>query len=337
MKKYRFVVDRDLNIQAWDSVVEMNGAADFSCLLGKPYYHFVPRIMAEQNDAVELAMETGVPLDFKEYRDYSYFTSERADISIQPIKSEQNGSDSAVITIRLIPADTPDGAGDLDHHFIDIGKKSATLAHGVRTPLNAIKGAVVYLKEKFKDEATFIEFSTIIEEEISKLDGFITKFLSSSMVESEFDKVDINAIIVKIVSMLKYMAYAKKISFSQELSDLRPIMGDSFRLEHAIMNVINNSMEAIQSGGKISLKTGIARRNELEYVVIEVRDTGCGVAIENFSDLSNPSQNINKKDGRGFGLFITREIVQYHGGFLEILSRKKLATMVRILLPVGPS
>jgi len=222
--------------------------------------------------------------------------------------------------------------------LISIGKNSAALAHGVRNPLNAIKGAVVYLKEKYGKESTLVDFAELIEMEISKLDRFIAGFLSTSQLEPKFERVNINELIQEILTLGNFQACNKKVAFIGEFGDVPAIKADPFQIKHAIMNIVNNSFDATNSGGSVTLKTDMDRRDGDSFVSIEITDTGRGMSQRGSAVDPSVHQKDRKKEGRGFGLFITREIIQYHGGHLEISSKLNAGTKVKILLPVrGPS
>jgi two-component system, NtrC family, nitrogen regulation sensor histidine kinase GlnL len=76
-------------------------------------------------------------------------------------------------------------------------------------------------------------------------------------------------------------------------------------------------------------------RDEVKYVAVEIADTGPGMSDSKIKDLMCREDRGNEKKGRGFGLFITREIVQHHGGYMEVSSEKGAGTSVKIYLPVA--
>lgn len=334
MNSYKLTVDQDLVIRSVefprDDMVSLFAAE----LVGQPYHGFFPVVLESGEDAVKKVLREGFPLIIKGVQTLSLCGEVQAEIHITPLRGV-DGSITGVEVNRQV------GSGchmletlRRERRLIDIGKSSAALAHGVRNPLNAIKGAVVYLKDTFGKEPTLVEFAGIIEEEISKLDGFITRFLSTSLLESESVLLDINELLRRILAMNSFHAYAKKITFGTEFAELSKVKADAFQLEHAVMNVINNSLEAMGEGGVLRLKTEAARRNDRHYVCIEVSDTGRGMGRSVFrGGVSDRVEKARRDDGRGFGLFITREIVQSHGGHLEITSRKDIGTTVRIFIP----
>jgi signal transduction histidine kinase len=107
-------------------------------------------------------------------------------------------------------------------------------------------------------------------------------------------------------------------------------MVNTFQIEQAILNVINNALEAMHSDGQLTVKTRQEKRSGTDFIVIEIGDTGPGMA-QNIIDRLSLSP---KDSGRGFGLFITREILQYYGGHLEIKSIKGQGSTVLLYLPI---
>lgn len=335
MDGYRFVVDKNLVIVSWDTkgVCSRGGAAG-KCL-GEPYYRVVPRIVLGDADAVESVLRDGKPRLIKDYRALCIFGSAHGDIAVSPVLDADHTVMGAEVRIAVFSHCTAADSCRVAPDNLEIARKSVTLAHGVRSPLNAIKGAAVYLRGKYHAEPVLVEFMDIIEDEISKLDRFVTKFLSTSLVESEFALVDIAAMLRKTLALVSLQATVKHIVIHSELQELAVIEADEYLLEHAVLNVINNAVEALDDGGTIKISAEMVMREGRQYVAIEIADDGCGMNRSRLRDISSGSPERRTASGRGFGLFITREVAQYHGGHLEIESSRNSGTRVRILLPAA--
>jgi two-component system nitrogen regulation sensor histidine kinase GlnL len=336
MFSYIFNVDRELRLCSWDKNLQLVKNTTFAEIQGKPYYEVLPRIWGRDDDALKKVICDGTPLKIKGYQIACFYGISVADLSIDPVIE-----DGEVIGARVKTETYPDCTLSKlmqqslqSQVVIDMEKISTTLAHGVRNPLNAIKGAIVYLNDQYKHEAKLVEFAHIIEDEISKLDNFITRFLSTSFVDTEISDNDLNLLLDNIVTLISLQAQSRKIIIKKNYGKIPLIKFDSFHIENAILNIINNSIEAMPKGGCISLQTSIQVRNEMEYVVVEVADTGPGMSDSKINDLMCGEGRHNEKKGRGFGLFITREIVQHHGGYMEVSSEKGTGTSVRIYLAV---
>ncbi|NOZ25512.1 MAG: GHKL domain-containing protein [Nitrospirae bacterium] len=300
-----------------------------SAVIGTEYYKILPRILDDDRDALSVVLREKRPLNIREYSFNCLHDRVKADITIEPSRID-NGSVEE-LRVEIVPYSSCLMARKLQNsqRLIDIGKIASTLAHGVRNPLNAIKGSVVYLREKYSNEQTLVEFTRIMEEEITRLDNFISKFLSTSVSVAGLSESDVNVLLKKVEVYTSLQIHAKDITAAYEYGNVPLAAIDSFQLEQAVLNVINNAIEAMGSGGHLAVRTATRMVSGNEYVLIEVSDTGPGMADNGVSDMSREDK------GRGFGLFITREILQYYGGFLEIKSKKGAGTTVGLYLRVS--
>ncbi len=331
MKELSFSTDKRLRLRSWhEGAAEDAGwrAADF---IGKKYYDLFPRILIDAHDALTEAAKGKQPLSLHGYSLPCLYAYNKADIEIEPLQSENGEISEIMVTVRPLGQCAVAEKLNDAQRLIDIGKVASTLAHGVRNPLNAIKGAVVYLRQKYAQEAPLIEFTKIMEEEISRLESFISRFLSSSISDAECSATDINALLNKIGVLTAYQLSTGNITPVFELGDVPPVSVNAFHLKQAILNVVNNAIEAMSGGGRLVFRTFREPRDGADFLVIAISDTGPGMA--------NPPRhaietNGNGKD-RGFGLFITYEVLKYYHGRVEIESKKNEGTTVRLFLPLG--
>ncbi len=322
-----FLIDRQLHITTWGrEIAEFTGKSS-TAALGKKYYDVFPMLVSGNADAISAVFEKKDILDLRGYPFNGLFGQFKADINVKPVMTDDT---ITAVEVNITPGPPCSVSKQLidSQRLIDIGKMASTLAHGVRNPLNAIKGAVVYLREKYANESTLIEFTEIMEAEISRLDNFISRFLSTSISEAEFTEIDINALIGRIQVFMVFQTRSSNIRFNCECGDVPLIKGNAFHLEQAILNVVNNAIEAMPSSGQLTVKTRVEAQSGSSFVVVEISDTGHGI-LENRNDRSR-----GKEKGKGFGLFITREILKCYGGHLEIKSRKGKGTDVRLYFPV---
>ena len=328
---YAFSVNKKLRINSWSKELEKIYGKSSSEVLGIPYHELIPRIIKDDKDAVMQAIKNGRPITLKSYQIICFYGESKADIHITPLKDKSDMISGVNIVIRAHPGCAMWERLKQTQKFIDIGKNAATLAHGVRSPLNAIKGAVVYLREKYANEEKLIEFTKIIEEEISRLDNFIAKFLSTSVYDEA--EIDINFVLKKIEVLTSLQAQSCKIDTIFEYSKTSPVIRiNPFHLEQAILNVINNAIEAMPSGGQLVVKSHREIRSGAEFGLIKISDTGSGMIKNRNHNAALLSKDKDK--GRGLGLFITREILRSRGGHLEVKSKKNFGTTVKLYLPV---
>jgi two-component system nitrogen regulation sensor histidine kinase GlnL len=327
---FSFSVDKELRINSWNGELEKIYGKSLSEVQGTPYYEIIPRLVKDSKDAIILALKRGKPVILDEYHVTCLCGEVKGSIRVTPLRDTSGKVSGANILISAYPGCTGWKKLKESQRLLDIGKIAATFAHGVRNPLNSIKGAVVYLREKYAKEKKLIEFTSIIEEEISRLDNFIADFLSTSISEKNLSETDINILLKKIEVLTSLQAQSRNIEAIFEYGNPDPVTLDSFQLEHAILNVLNNAMEAMPSGGRLMVKTRAESRSGNEFATIEVSDTGTGMAMRVRDDIAVPSG----VKGKGFGLVITREILRSCGGHLEIKSQRGSGTTAKMYVPI---
>jgi two-component system nitrogen regulation sensor histidine kinase GlnL len=334
MYSYKFVVDKELRIRYWDKNLERVTGKFSVEMMDVPYFQVQPRILNKNADAIKQVLREGKSIQFKEYKVNCFSGTSKADIIINPIKDENSETIAAEVIIEDLNGCTVSKELTQSRTLIDIGKASTILAHGVRSPLNAIKGAIVYLQDKYCDDSIFVEFSSIIINEISKLDSFITKFLSNSIFESEIDNVDMQLLLDRVITMISLQAKTKNICFIKQYEQIQVVKTDTFKIEQVILNIINNAIDAVPYGGYITLKTSMTNYDSKDYIIVEISDSGAGIKNCTSDESLYTLKKESNVKGRGYGLFITHEIVKNLGGYLEIKSEKMAGTTVKINIPV---
>jgi two-component system nitrogen regulation sensor histidine kinase GlnL len=330
MKELSFAVDKNLRIRSWSEDLESFTGTDASFAIGKKYFHLFPQFLIHEQDAVKETFNRQRTVSLKHHTFRCLSNHRMADIKISPIRT----GDDAVrqVQIILLPSEPCTVGNQLvdAQKFIAIGKIAATLAHGVRNPLNAIKGAVVYLRDRYAHEKTLVEFTDILESEIARLENFITRFLSTTTFDNDIVQVDINELIRKIKVLISLQTRTRDIRCEYVLEDIPPIEISAFHMEQAILNIINNSIEAMKSNGTITIKTFLMPGSPT-FVALEISDTGSGIDLPEQS-ISSTQQS--PRQGRGFGLFIADEIVKSYNGHLKIRGENGKGSTVTFLLPV---
>ena len=332
--KYIFTVDKTLTIRSWNSDMEELCHRTALSVLGTKVDRYFPLL----HDEILSVFAECKKRNIKNFRNNCFMgTNLCSDIQIIPDKKNKGEVTEVSVVFNNIKGECPLNRELVNSEkMVAIGKIASSLAHGVRNPLNAIKGAVVYLREKYGHESTLLEFSTIINEEIDKLDDFISNFLSTAKEKSDFVPVNLNDILKAILVMIQPRTEVQGIEVSLNLAVLPLITGDSFQIEQALFNLINNALEAMPDGGIVDIKTSLKWENNIDYVVIEISDTGKGIPDKKLQKLGELSSK-TKKDDKGFGIFLSREVIKAHDGRLLCESVRNRGTVFRVFLPVENS
>jgi signal transduction histidine kinase len=263
---------------------------------------------------------------------------------------------------HTIPVQTRDEFGDLTRSFnhmvrnlsriqqelvrseklISLGRLSAGVAHEIRNPLNAIKGAIVHIQRRRRQDPLVTEYTQIVSEEIDRLNAFVTEFLYfARQSRPKTEPTHLNLLIVATQKLFQKQASRLKIRFYNQLdSDLPEVPVDPHQIERVIVNVLINAMDALPEGGDIIFSSFVLKSLQPphvpETVRIEIRDTGVGIAEENLDAIFDPFFS-TKEDGTGIGLPLSLSIVENHNGRMTVEPRQANGVKVTIELPVGPA
>ena len=327
-QSFVFSVDNRLRITSWCKELESACGNSIHEIKGMHLSKVMPLIYRNAKDQILNVFERGKPVTLRGQQIICFCGRKRAVVKISPQKDSNGEVKHVNVTTSSSDSKTLTRLKQSER-LLNIGKIAATLAHGVRSPLNAIKGCVIYIRENYDNEKELVEFSKIMEEEISRLDHFISSFLSTSISDKGLTGVNINKVLKKIAVLISLQAQSRNCQTIFAYGRIAPVMLNSFHLEHAILNVIDNAMEAMPPGGLLSIKTFMKSILGNNFVTVEISDTGCGMKLKRHAGAPVSSG----KKGRGLGLFITREILQSNGGHLEITSDKDAGTTVKLFFP----
>ncbi len=222
-----------------------------------------------------------------------------------------------------------------------LGEMSAGLAHEIRNPLAAIKGAVQYLDPK-KLPAEDREFLEIMIEEVNRLNGVVTQFLDYSRpLKTSMAPTDVNEVLGKTFKLLETETPASiKVEF--DLAGWLPhVQADAEQLKQVFLNLALNAFQAMPGGGRLTVSTRLAR-DELSFwregpkrgdlVEIRFRDTGPGVPEEARDNIFVPFYTTKEK-GTGLGLAICQRLVKAHQGSIVVRSSSGEGAEFLVSLP----
>ncbi len=236
-----------------------------------------------------------------------------------------------------------------------LGSMAAGLAHEVKNPLGAIKGAAQLLEEvgtATPDDPAAREFVGIILEEVNRLDRVVGSFLDYARPHAGNPiPLDLNAAVRRTVQILSSQITDDAIAMKLDLVEPLPRTSiDPEKFRQVLMNLMQNAMQAIDGEGTITVSTSVRRSfrgrishegavavrrsgtDELELVEVSVRDTGPGISPKVLRNLFVPFFT-TKTQGTGLGLAISQAIVQNAGGSIDVHSQPGAGTTFTIVLP----
>ena len=220
--------------------------------------------------------------------------------------------------------------------LVAVGEMATGIAHEIRNPLGAIKGAAQYLDaSSLPDDAR--EFINVIVEEVDRLNGVVGQFLEYARPwRGNPLPSDINAVVLATTRLLGGEAVPAGIEVRQDLAvDLPPVLIDPEQLKQVLINLVLNAVAAMPEGGTVVLKTEVSHHPDRRHacdVLVRVQDTGEGIAQENLPRIFVPFFT-TKDNGTGLGLAISERIVENAGGRIDVSSRSGVGTTFTLRFP----
>jgi signal transduction histidine kinase len=217
-----------------------------------------------------------------------------------------------------------------------VGKLSLKVAHEVRNPIAAIELNAELVGDLVKERggADMEEAATLvtaIREQVNALDAITEEYLAfARFPRPQYDEDSVNEMVAALVEFVRPVA-ARQGSTVEATTDqtVPPMAIDRTLLRQSILNLVKNGLEALGRGGKLTVST----RRVDDQVEIAIQDTGSGIAAD-VGDRLFEQFFTTKPQGTGLGLYISRQIIEEHGGTLRWESAPGAGTTFTATLPI---
>jgi signal transduction histidine kinase len=226
----------------------------------------------------------------------------------------------------------------LSDKMASIGLLTAGIAHEINNPLFVITGYLDVLNEHIREGKISKEQLGEISDKLNTASSSIVKLVSGIKTFARIDEtdpvpIDLNSAIKESLNLVSFLYKQEQIELQNSLSEGSPmVLGNIGKLQQVLMNLFSNAKDAMESS---SIKViSVEIREEAESVVIEVADTGCGIApehIEHVFSRAYTTKPVGK--GSGMGLDLVRKIVEEMDGTIDVESEVSRGTAFRIAFP----
>jgi signal transduction histidine kinase len=228
-----------------------------------------------------------------------------------------------------------------------VGELTASMAHEVRNPLGAIRGAVEIIRDEVDQENRKSEFFKILIDETNRLSSVLENYLSFARKRKPVDVEYIfQETMQNVVIMLNAPARKKRIEFVQNtLAEPVVLKGDPNELWQVLINIILNCIQAMPDGGIINIDQNILSVNSDQlpesianseipmYLYIKIADDGPGIAQDKLAEIFKPFYT-TKTSGSGLGLSIVKRIVDNNHWYINVISELKHGTEFVLIIPI---
>ncbi len=201
------------------------------------------------------------------------------------------------------------------------------VTHEIKNPLTVIRGYLSILDHKDQDKC--LKYKNIMQKELENSLQILEDFSQINNLSITKTKININDLLHEINESIIPQINNKNISYTIKSTNKLMLYADYNRLKQVLINIIKNSIEAMENNGIMEIKA----RKKKNNIIISIKDNGSGMDKDTIDNLFIPFYS-KKNYGHGLGLCISKEIIEKHNGIIEYTSVQNKYTIAKILLPI---
>lgn len=206
------------------------------------------------------------------------------------------------------------------------------ITHEIKNPIAVCKGYLDMFDVNNTEHSK--KYIPIIKSEIARTLIILQDFLDFNKIKLEKEEMDLLMLLDDIQSSCMPILNNKKILFKSNIDDTDEevyINGDYNRLKQVLINILKNSIEALENISNPSIN--MLYQIKKDYVHIYIEDNGCGMNREALARIKEPFFT-TKPNGSGLGITISQEVIKGHNGIIKYTSKENFGTKAEIILPL---
>ena len=210
-----------------------------------------------------------------------------------------------------------------------MGRAVSSIAHDMKTPLMAIGGFVQQVRRKVEEKGMTKKLD-LAAEQVRRLEVLVGDMLAFARpLRLQCSRGKVAELLEEIVVIAEEKAAGHGVSIRVDLEKDMPLIEyDPHRLQQAVLNLVNNAVEASPSGGEVTIRCGCGA----DQANIEIIDLGEGIPTDRLQEIFAPFVT-TKREGTGLGLSIVKKVVEAHAGTIGVERQGGRETVFRISLP----
>jgi len=338
------IASKDLNgiITSWNQSAERLFGYKAEEIIGKPVTLIIPRELHQDEPMILAKLRRGERIEhFETVRVKKNGERIEVSLTISPVKDVNGTVVGAAKIIRNITENKKiERALRTTEKLAAAGRLAATVAHEINNPLAAVTNLVYLSKRDAGDAKKVTDYLELASRELERVAHIARQTLG-------FYRDTSSPVLFNVVQALDdlLLLYAtrfetRKIKVTKQYDKDIEIKALAGEIRQAFSNLITNSIDAMPAGGSLLIKVSKSRawtNSGAPGVRITILDTGSGIAPQHMNNLFQPFFTTKDDVGTGLGLWITRNIIEKHGGVIYVKSKTGPAqhgTAFSIFLPL---
>ncbi|WP_449539836.1 PAS domain S-box protein [Ferdinandcohnia sp. Marseille-Q9671] len=311
-----------------DSGVKMFGANSYTEMLGKNIYTFLhPENHQQVRDFIDIVHAEKKEINFSKQ---SWYTLKGTQVYTEliGIPTTYFGESAVQVIIRDISDRIKAEELMIKSEKLSIaGQLAAGIAHEIRNPLTAIKGFLQLFNAEIKDRQNYFD---IIFSELNRIELILSELLLlAKPSEVKYKNKDIRTILRDVITLLDTQANLQNIQINIDFANEDSIITcDENQIKQVFINLIKNSIDAMENGGNIFIRTVVTKDSIYTFFI----DEGCGIPSTILDRVGEPFYTTKEK-GTGLGLMVSYNIIENHNGKISVDSKEDEGTTFEIMLP----
>lgn len=340
------IASKDLNgiVTSWNRAAERLFGYKAEEIVGQSILRIIPPELHQDEPMILGKLRRGEKIDhFETVRVSKDGRRIEVSLTISPVRDERGNVIGAAKIIRDITESKKiEHALRVTEKLAAAGRLAATVAHEINNPLEAITNLVYLAKRDLPNTAKVASYLELASRELDRVAHIARQTLGFYRDASSPVRVSVTHVLDELLWLYEKRFEARNILVIKQYDSDSEITALGGEVRQAFSNVISNAVDAMPAGGSLLIRVSKSHQwkaSRLAGVRVTILDTGSGIAPEHRKNIFQPFFTTKEDVGTGLGLWITRNIVEKHGGSIHMKSRtgeKEHGTAFSIFLPFEP-
>jgi PAS domain S-box-containing protein len=334
------IASKDLNgiVTSWNRAAERTFGYTAKEMIGRSILTIIPPELHSDEDMILSKIRRGEKIEhFETVRVTKSGERIEVSLSISPVRDEQGRIIGAAKIARNITEKKKiERALRITEKLAAAGRLAATVAHEINNPLEAVTNLVFLAKRDVNNPQKIAAHLGLAERELDRVAHIARQTLGFYRETSSPVPVNIVKTLDDLLYLYEKRLESRSIHLTKRYSTDMQVTGLAGEIRQAFSNLISNAIDAMPGGGSFVIKVSESRGSDRpEGVRVSVLDTGVGIGRKEQKHVFEPFFTTKADVGTGLGLWITKNIIEKHGGTIRFRSKAGHGTVFSIFLPLS--